>query len=192
MPDYEGPGESACYTAEALLAAREERAARINQLCRHYQKPLLAVRVNYPGLKKTNPMTLQIVQDISDLLQGMLGPQMIFHSLVQGPEGPVFLAVADEEASVLKRRAVVLEERHALGRCLDIDVYDVWGRSLSRREMGLPERTCYLCEAPAHHCVRTKRHREEDVIAYINERFRLYVNSGSNTDLPLKRHCRTK
>ena len=162
------------YTAEELLKAREDRVGIIDQLLKYYTSPLLVMRVNYPGLKKTNEVTLNIIQAMSALICRILGDKVRFKSFRQGAEGPIFLAAADEEVLALKRIAIDLEEKHALGRCLDLDVYDSMGRSISRQELGYPRRKCYLCEDYAQHCVRARRHNEHEVIEYIEERLFAY------------------
>lgn len=165
------------YTAADLLEAREKRVELMDSLLKRYQAPLLVMRVNYPGLKKTNELTLTIIQDMSALLCTMLGEKVCFKLRQIGAEGPIFLAVVKEEAVVLKRTALDLEENHVLGRCLDLDVYDSSGRGLSRQELGYPRRKCYLCEDYAQHCVRARRHEEHEVIEYIEDRFKSYRKS---------------
>jgi holo-ACP synthase CitX len=162
------------YTADELLEAREKRAGIIDQLLKQYNIPLLCMRVNYPGLRKTNDVTLNISQDMSALLCSFLGNRVRFKSLRVGAEGPIFLAAVEEDVLVLKKAVIEVEEGHVLGRCLDLDVYDRSGRSIGRQELGYPRRKCYLCEDFAQHCVRSRRHSEQEVIDYIEDRFREY------------------
>lgn len=165
------------YTAAELLAARELRAAIIQKLVEHYHTPLLVMRVNYPGLKKMNELTLKIIQDMSVWLCRILGEKICFTSLQRGAEGPIFLAAVAEDALILKKAAINWEEQHILGRCLDLDVYDNSGKGISRLELGFPGRKCYLCEDFARYCVRARRHSEREVIQYIEDKFREYCNS---------------
>ncbi len=164
------------YTVADLLEAREKRVELSAQLQNHYKTPLLVMRVNYPGLKKTNDVTLNMIQDMSAVICRVLGDKICFKSLQQGAEGPIFLAAVEEDVLALKGAAIELEEKHALGRCLDIDVYDRLGKSLSRQELGYPRRKCYLCNDDAHHCVRSRRHSETEVIKFITEKFIKYKN----------------
>lgn len=165
------------YTADEILEAREERAGIIDQILKLYNIPLLVMRVNYPGFRKTNELTLNIIRDMSALMCTLLGDKVCFKSLRVGAEGPVFWAGVDEDVLALKRAAINLEEKHVLGRCLDLDVYDRSGQSISRQELGYPRRKCYLCEDDAQCCVRSRRHSECEVINYIEERFRKYRGS---------------
>ena len=158
-------------TADELLDAREKRAGLIDKLLKRYNTPLLVMRVNYPGLKKTNDVTVNIIKDISPLICTILSDKVRGKLLTQGAEGPIFYAAVDEDVSVLKAIAIDFEENQSLGRCLDLDVYDSLGYSISRQELGFPRRKCYLCEDYAHHCVRARRHSEHEIIAYIEEKY---------------------
>lgn len=120
------------YTAEDLLEAREKRAEEIAHLLQTYKTPILAMRVNYPGLNKTNDVTLTIIREMSSTLCKMFGRTMCFNSFQHGAEGPVFLAAVREEGIILKRAVIDLEEKHPLGRYVDIDIYIGKDRSISR------------------------------------------------------------
>jgi holo-ACP synthase CitX len=162
------------YTADELLDAREQRADLIDKLLQKYNTPLLVMRVNYPGLKKTNDMTVAIIKEMSPLICTIIGDKVRGKLLTQGAEGPIFYAAVDEEILVLKTMAIDFEENKNIGRCLDLDVYDRLGNSISRQELGFPRRKCYLCEDYAHHCVRARRHGEHEIIAYIEDKYRGY------------------
>lgn len=159
------------YTADELLDAREKRAGLIHKLLKRYNTPLLVMRVNYPGLNKTNEVTVNIINEMSPLIYNILNHKVRGTLLTQGADGPIFYAAVDEEVLALKRMALKFEEKHRLGRCLDLDVYDSLGYSLSRQALGFLSRKCYLCEDEAHHCVRARRHSEAEIIAYIEKKY---------------------
>ena len=165
------------YTVDELLDARETRVGLIAKLIKRYNTPLLVMRVSHPGLKKTNEVTVTILQEMIPLLCTILSDKLRGTLLTQGADGPSFYAAVDEDVSTLKTRAIDFEENHRLGRCLDLDVYDSAGVSISRQELGYPKRKCYLCEDYAHHCVRASRHSEHEIIEYIEERLRGYRKS---------------
>lgn len=165
------------YTADEVLSARETRAELIDALITQYHKALLVLRVNYPGVKKTNALTVQMVEDMVGVMKESLGDLVVEHVYRCDAEGPTAYFVIAEEPQVLKSLTIRIEEQHPLGRCLDLDVYDLWGRSLSRQALGYPRRKCYLCENEAHLCVRTRRHSEAEIIASIQEKYRVYKES---------------
>lgn len=162
------------YTADELLDAREKRAGLIDELLKRYNTPLLVMRVNYPGIKKTNTVTVTMINELSPLICTILSDKVRGTLQIQGADGPVFYVAVDEDVSALKTLAIKFEESHSLGRCLDLDVYDRSGYSIGRQQLGFRRRKCYLCEDYAHHCVRARRHSESEVIEYIEERFREY------------------
>ena len=51
--------------------------------------------------------------------------------LLRGAEGPILFVAVMEEVLALKTIAINIEEKHTLGRCLDLDVYDLEGKSIS-------------------------------------------------------------
>lgn len=162
------------YTADELLEAREKRVSLIGKLLKRYNTPLLVMRVNYPGLEKTNEMTVNIIEDMGSLICAVLSDKVCGKLLLQGAEGPILYVAVQEDVWALKRMAIDLEEKHTLGRCLDLDVYDLEGKSIGRQELGYPRRKCYLCQEYAHYCVRARRHSEHEVIGYIKEKYREY------------------
>lgn len=62
-----------------------------------------------------------------------------------------------------------------MGRCVDIDVYGKMGESISRRELGLKDRKCYVCQRSAQSCVRERRHGIEEVEEFIRKRYEDYI-----------------
>jgi holo-ACP synthase len=77
----------------------------------------------------------------------------------------------------VKVRTVEIENSHPLGRLIDIDVFKPDGIALSRTELGLSQRKCYLCNDVAHNCVRSHKHSTEEIIEYIENK---YINYKEN------------
>lgn len=75
----------------------------------------------------------------------------------------------------IKLLCINIEDSAPLGRYIDIDVYQNSLKSLSRSELGIDNRKCFLCENDAHVCARSQAHSYEelenklidDVIDYI-------------------------
>jgi len=162
------------YSAEEILEARERRVEIYNLLINKYSMPFIVVRVNYPGNEKNNELCNNIIQVIESVLSYTFADKIHCKSATYGAEGVVQYMVIDEEPLALKRAAIDIEEKHILGRCVDIDVFDENGVSISRSDLGLQPRKCYICENAAHVCVRSARHSEEEVIRYIKSKYREY------------------
>jgi len=165
--------------AGKILEAREERANKIDEMLKNYNKPVLVMRVNYPGLNKNNELTLKIMEDMNKVLSNTLGSKLYIKLVTIGVEGTVIYISVSEESKNLKQIAINIEEKHILGRCLDIDVYNLDGGIISRQDLGYEARKCYLCENNAHNCVRARVHSEQQVIAYIEEKYRKYMEDRS-------------
>lgn len=163
------------YSLEDILNAREKRVMFKDELIEKFNKPVIMMRVNYPGAQKDNKLTREII-DIMDSVIIHRFPEYVFHKKVYTAEGPLSILVVNEIPSKVKEETVFIEENHILGRCMDIDVYDIKGESISRTELGLSMRKCYICSDIAHNCVRSRKHSEEEVIKFINERYMEHLN----------------
>ena len=162
------------YSAEEILEARERRVGIYDLLINKYSMPFIVVRVNYPGNEKNNELCNNIIQAIDSVLSYTFADKIHCKSASYGAEGVILYMVIDEETLALKRAAIDIEEKHILGRCVDIDVYNASGDSISRNDLGLKPRKCYICDNTAHACVRSARHSEEEVIRYIRNKYREY------------------
>jgi holo-ACP synthase / triphosphoribosyl-dephospho-CoA synthase len=70
---------------------------------------------------------------------------------------------------------VDIEENHPLGRLMDIDVINV-RHQISRRDLNLSPRRCFLCDEEAHVCVRAQTHAiEVDIEDFILTAFKNYL-----------------
>ena len=157
---------------EEMLEARERRAALHRAYVREYACPALLFTLNIPGPVKTGPKVRACFEEGFQALIHALEEAGIplrnaeAHQLVTGPEGCL---AADGDARALKRLAVELEERHPQGRLFDIDLLDANGSPVSRADVGLEERTCFLCGESAKACGRSRRHSLEELARAVEE-----------------------
>jgi holo-ACP synthase len=82
------------------------------------------------------------------------------------------------QAYRLKSITVQLEEDHPLGRLFDMDVVDQTGRQITRAEMNLPTRRCFICDEEAKICARNRTHRLEDLLDRISSIAETYFNNS--------------
>ncbi|MBW9150108.1 citrate lyase holo-[acyl-carrier protein] synthase [Clostridium sp. CM028] len=162
------------YTAEDILLAREKRIEYQEELVKRYKMPILVVRVNYPGINKDNHYSQEITVIMDQIICKMLSDSINYKKIVTTAEGPIVIMCINKKARDIKSMTLNLEDNHILGRCVDLDVYDEKGRSISRRDFGLDMRKCYICEDVAHNCVRSKKHNKEEVEGFIKSRFAEY------------------
>lgn len=135
---------TAC-TLEQVLQSRTDRQDRQQALLKKGCSCLLSFGLNVPGAVKQSPALRQVFDEglsqLRQLLSGALGEESVRHS-VTGSEALMEVRLP---AGAVKQKTVMLEELHPLGRLFDMDVLDGSGRSLSRRDFGLPARRCLLC-----------------------------------------------
>ncbi|SFN78238.1 citrate lyase holo-[acyl-carrier protein] synthase [Proteiniclasticum ruminis] len=154
-----------------LLEAREERDAFERNLLKKTGKVLLTLRGNYPGENKNVPAVSYMVETLrKEVLKAF---SVVEERTYESKEGLLYFFLLLEEGEEAKRKAVLLEETHPLGRLADLDVRDK-ERIYSRRDLGFPDRSCYLCGEKAVYCVRSKKHVMEEVILYFEKQVKEY------------------
>lgn len=165
------------YTPEDILIAREKRVCRQEILLEKYKSTLLTIRVNYPGINKNNYISFGIIKVLSGFVVKEFDNKTLHKEFNITAEGPIITMIIDDDHNKVKFKAVEIEEKHLLGRCADIDVYDNKGKGLSRSELGLCKRKCYLCSDFAHNCVRSRKHSTHEIEEFIKDKFEEYYNS---------------
>lgn len=163
------------YTAEDILIARERRIKYQGKLLEKYKMPILIIRVNYPGVNKDNYFSQEITAIMEKAICETFSSSIHYKIMKTTAEGPLMFMVINKEAKNIKVATINIEDNHILGRCVDIDVYDEKGRSISREDFGLVMRKCYICEDIAHNCVRSEKHSREEVEVFIKSKFAEYM-----------------
>lgn len=164
------------YSPEDILSEREERVYRQQSLIGKYKGTLIVIRVNYPGTNKNNYISFGILKEISALIIAVFKNVILYKNFEITAEGPIVTMVLNESCNNAKNKTVEIEENHLLGRCVDIDVYDENGNSLSRRELGLSERKCYLCCSPAQNCVRSRKHSIDEIENFMRLKYQQFCD----------------
>ncbi|XBS71591.1 citrate lyase holo-[acyl-carrier protein] synthase [Acerihabitans sp. KWT182] len=164
--DFPGPG----VTLDALLAAKERRAARQSAWLGRYGLPLLSLTLVTPGPVKDSLRYRQLMAEALNACGRMLADRGWPVAAWQAfwlPTGPEAFYSVDGEAAQIKAAAVALEQRHPLGRLWDMDVLSVHGGLIGRKALGQAGRRCLVCHRPAHVCGRSRRHPLPEVMMKI-------------------------
>lgn len=151
-----------------MLECRENRARTQRELISMYGKPVVSFTMNIAGPVKTSYL---IERGFSIGVESLLGALLCHKAtiiqkktnfLTTGPEG---FFVVDMDPCKLKSICTGIEDRNLIGRLFDIDVIDVDGRKLERRET----RRCLICNEPAKICSSRRIHTVEQVWSKTNE-----------------------
>lgn len=142
---------------QEILEAREQRANRQKQLQQTYPLPLLCFTLNIPGPDKDGEIVRKgFFLGLWYLEKALAGCVRHREHRLTAAGWEAFLCV-DTVPEELKRITADLEDRTPGGRVFDMDVL-IPGGKLGRKELGLPERRCLLCENPAVLCGRSRSH----------------------------------
>lgn len=157
---------------EEMLAARERRVMIQQNLIRSHRAPVISFTLNIPGPVKVFDGVPKAFENgclaIEEQLRADSVP-LLQRELIKEKTGfEAFFCVAGD-AKALKSRLTELEEQSSLGRLYDIDVIKTDSAKVSREDLGLPSRTCLLCNEPAHACSRSRRHSVEELLTRVRE-----------------------
>lgn len=171
-------------TLTEILEARDRRETCRRELLSHGGVILIQLGVNIPGSVKNNAMILKIFREgvsrLEQLFGDILDGRYLNPDLPTGPEG-FFTLEMDPLAA--KNACIPLENNHILGRLWDIDIYKCTGVPVSRSELNLPPRSCYLCGESAHSCTRSSKHSLEDLLGHIAQLFSSFESGIVNSEL---------
>ncbi len=143
-----------------LLEARDGRQ-RALQLALAGSASVLTISANLPGADKHRPGTARLLRAALDALDRAIGLELLESR--SDRLGWFHLAVSPAAPGAAKTAALALEAASPSGRLLDLDVYGPDGVQLDRAGLGLAERPCLVCAAPARECIRLGRHGEAEL-----------------------------
>ncbi|ONI38996.1 hypothetical protein AN639_10025 [Candidatus Epulonipiscium fishelsonii] len=173
------------YMINKFLLSREERVNyQISLLNKYPAKTLVTVKINYPGLNKSNFVNDQIIEIICDQILLYYSTEILHYEYYNSLEGVIYHFIFDIDFENTKKVMVAIEENHILGRCVDIDVYKLEETivSASRTHLGFPARKCFICEEDARICSRKQTHPFEVIENYFSELYMKYVDTRADTE----------
>lgn len=164
-------------TLDQLLASREQRAARQQELLSEYpDATLVCLTVIMPGNVKRNFFSLisagAALQHIIERYEGTL-LHLSTRDLTTGFEAYAVTTLTPIQA---KETACDIEDNHPLGRLFDIDVINADGSPMPRTQVGRNPRRCLICDNESRYCMRNRTHSQEELQARISEIVNEYVH----------------
>lgn len=188
--------QTGCQPSLAEVLARREARVQYIQKLLHTHETVICFKLNIPGSVKNNASIQALFgQGVTDI-RARLAPaeteqarpnsyeekivsnisrpySEVEQALPDLPTGPEYFLTTSLPAREIKRLMVDLEET-PLGRLYDIDVFGPEG-PLSRQDLGLPVRTCFLCDRPAPECAHSRRHSLAELLTWIDQQINLYL-----------------
>lgn len=162
---FNGQGAS----LEEILAGRSRRVQRQQEMLSRGGLSLVSFTLNIPGPIKQFSLARAALfagqKELLALFQGAI-LEDAYHT---DPSGDQVLLRLNLPPRSAKERCVQLEQMHPLGRLFDLDVLGPDGLAVSRTQLGLPPRTCLLCNRAAKICARSRSHSLTDLQAYVSQ-----------------------
>jgi holo-ACP synthase len=164
---------------QRILAVREERVSRQQELIREYGVPCVTLTLNIPGPDKNRPEYEVVCSAGLKQLQAVLSEAftILFKESNSGFSGPEVMFAVRGDSFEIKKCCAAIEETHPLGRLFDIDVKGIDMRTIPRTEIGMQVRKCLLCPEAAFDCIVSRKHNLEDVLEAIAEMISAYTGS---------------
>lgn len=169
-----------------FLFDRDRRVSYQEDLLKkNKNKTLVTIRINYPGLEKSNYITDDIVNIIYKDILTYYGKFIVFKHKYKNKEGIVAHFLFDLDFVDVKKEMINIEEEHILGRCVDIDVYAFKNDKvigISRSDLYKKPRKCFICHLDAKICSRAQTHTIDDIKQYFEVLYKSYKEMEKKTD----------
>ncbi|MCL2381948.1 MAG: citrate lyase holo-[acyl-carrier protein] synthase [Treponema sp.] len=149
---------------EEVLAHREKRVRRRQELLAQYPFPVACLGLNIPGRRKTFPWARRCFHEEIEAFTLALqaeGIAVIHQEAREEKAGYTAHISARASPDALKAIAERVEETHLLGRLFDIDIHEPGGKKLSRDDKNAPPRRCFVCGESGFACARSLSHPPE-------------------------------
>ena len=142
------------------------------------KETMISFGMNIPGPVKNYPLAAAGFHYGEDLLKRQLkrnGIRILRSRIREDACGKIGLYAVDAEAEQVKRLMVEAEEKSEIGRLFDLDVLSC-GKAVSREELGLPARKCFICGEEARICAGRHTHAKGEAAAYARELLRSFFS----------------
>ncbi len=143
-----------------MLAARERRAGRQQELLRTYGRTVISFCLNIAGPVKNGPLCRRTFHEGLSRLQDALQSRrmgLIYREQTDEATGCEALLVVEGDGQAVKALCVAQEDADGLARLFDFDVLtptDRW----DRERLGLPARPCLVCGRRGKDCAARRVH----------------------------------
>lgn len=165
------------YESDNIYIDRKKRIALQNDLIKKFKTPLLIMKFNYLGQIKSNDIIDNIIKIMDEVVSDIFNSYICFKLLRITEEGPYSIIMINKNAIEIKKTSIEIEDKHTLGQCVDIDIYDKNMKKISRIDLGYELRKCYVCNNNAKQCIKEKRHTNNEIMQCIIKKYKEYMEN---------------
>lgn len=154
-------------TLMEVLNRKEERVFEIQNLLReNSNKVVLCFKLNIPGEIKNNEVIYKVFEKGVSEIKAKI--EIEYDEIKNLKTGPEYLALVSGNSLDIKKTTVDIEEQSTLGRLYDIDVDDINGQ-VSRADLNVGERKCFICDKPSKVCASQRAHTVLEMLLEIEK-----------------------
>ena len=157
-----------------VLDAKDKRVRMQKKIFEKYPNSVMVdVNMNIPGSIKNNQYLQKLFKKGINDLEKEFQKQNLNYKLVVSwnkDTGCENFYILHNKINYVKKCTISFEDETAFGRLFDADVLvKQQKQALSRKNLGLTVRKCFLCSRPAKECARSRRHSVEELQEYISQ-----------------------
>lgn len=152
-------------TLDEVLDNREKRVEFLKKLFSLYPEcTIISYKLNIPGEVKNNEYISQIFEIGLNHITSYVKYEKwesVYSKKINLRTGPEYFGVISVLPLAVKEKMTSIEENVILGRLFDIDVIYKENENLyyvERREIGYPNRKCFICNSDAKLCASRRTH----------------------------------
>ena len=154
-----------------ILAAREKRSIVLQEI--NYEiNDAIIIKANIPGSNKN----IKVAKILVTIFKNEVIKQVKVKTIkfYESDDGPFYLLTINKMDNT-KLILIKIEEKHPLGRLIDLDLFTSTSRSIYRSDVGYGPRKCMICDRLAILCVREQKHPTVEVLNFINHKVSKYL-----------------
>ena len=134
----------------------------------------LIIKANIPGDKKQIFFSYFLTKFFKNYINNTF--KILDSKYYDTADGPYYIMkINSSDYLYIKTKMIDIENDHSLGRFIDIDVYHNKTVSISRKELKISSRKCYICNNDAFICSRNKTHNIFEIFAQIEKCILNYI-----------------
>lgn len=153
---------SSARLRNSIITARDRRQELLEVYLKRGYPATVFLSLNIPGTEKNPPGVESL---LSRALRGFASAFPNAGNLTRSRDllGPYAFISLNHEPACVKRRCIDMESAYPFARLIDFDIFNESGCQIGRAALGLPPRSCLVCDLPAVECIRLRRHTSGEV-----------------------------